>query len=49
MAAISNDWLEYIQPEFGKEYYKELYTKVKEEYAPQGFFRIRVTSLMPFI
>ena len=38
MAAISNDWLEYIQPEFGKEYYKELYTKVKEEYATTRIF-----------
>ena len=33
MTAISNDWLEVIKPEFGKDYYKELYLKVKEEYS----------------
>lgn len=38
MAAISNDWLEYIKPEFGKEYYKDLYLKVKEEYATTRIF-----------
>lgn len=38
MAAISNDWLEYIKPEFGKEYYKDLYLKVKEEYATTRVF-----------
>ncbi len=38
MAAISNDWLEYIKPEFGKEYYKDLYMKVKEEYASTRVF-----------
>lgn len=32
MAAISNDWLEPLKPEFGKPYYKELYNKVVEEY-----------------
>lgn len=38
MSAISNDWLEYIKPEFGKEYYKDLYLKVKEEYATTRVF-----------
>jgi len=33
MAAISNDWLEPLKPEFSKPYYKDLYGKVKEEYA----------------
>lgn len=32
MSAISNDWLEPLRPEFGKEYYKELYLKVRDEY-----------------
>ncbi len=32
MAAISNDWLEPLKPEFGKPYYAQLYRKVKEEY-----------------
>ena len=32
MGMIDNDWLEAIQPEFGKTYYKELFQFVKEEY-----------------
>ena len=32
MAMIDNDWLEYIQGEFRKPYYKELYTFVRQEY-----------------
>lgn len=32
MAAISNDWLEPLKPEFSKEYYKKLYCKIVEEY-----------------
>lgn len=38
MAAISNDWLEPLRPEFSKPYYKELYAKVKEEYAKHLVF-----------
>ena len=33
MAAISNDWLEPLKPEFSKAYYASLYRKVKEEYS----------------
>ena len=33
MAAISNDWLEPLRPEFSKPYFKQLYQKVKEEYS----------------
>lgn len=33
MAAISNDWLEAVKPEFSKPYYKELFEFVKEEYS----------------
>lgn len=33
MGAISNDWLEYLDVEFKKSYYKELYQFVKEEYS----------------
>lgn len=33
MSAISNDWLEAINSEFHKPYYKELYNFVKEEYS----------------
>ena len=33
MSAISNDWLEAINSEFHKPYYKELYSFVKEEYS----------------
>ena len=32
MAAISNDWLPVLKPEFGKEYYRELYRFVNDEY-----------------
>lgn len=32
MAMIDNDWLKYIQGEFKKTYYKELYTFVRQEY-----------------
>lgn len=33
MAAIENDWLEPLQTEFKKPYYKELYNFVKKEYS----------------
>ena len=33
MAAITNDWLSAISPEFQKPYYKELYSFVKKEYS----------------
>jgi len=32
MAAISNDWLEPLRPEFGKPYYAKLYKTVVQEY-----------------
>lgn len=32
MAAISNDWLIPLKPEFSKPYYGKLYHKIKEEY-----------------
>lgn len=32
MSQITNDWLPSIQEEFKKEYYKKLYTFIKEEY-----------------
>ena len=32
MAAISNDWLQPLEPEFKKQYYKDLYLKVRDEY-----------------
>ena len=38
MAAISNDWLEPLKPEFSKDYYKELYQTVVEEYKTQVVF-----------
>ena len=33
MAMIQNDWLQSIQEEFKKDYYKQLYEFVKEEYS----------------
>lgn len=38
MGAICNDWLEPLRPEFSKPYYKELYTKVRQEYAANLVF-----------
>ncbi len=38
MAAIDNDWLEPLQAEFRKPYYKQLYTKIKEEYSTRQVF-----------
>ena len=38
MAAINNDWLAPLTPEFAKPYYRELYKKVKEEYATHVIF-----------
>ena len=38
MAAISKDWLAPLTPEFAKPYYRELYKKVKEEYATHMIF-----------
>lgn len=32
MGAISNDWNEYLKPEYGKDYYRNLYRTIKEEY-----------------
>lgn len=33
MSAISNDWLEPLTPEFKKDYYKDLFISIKEEYS----------------
>lgn len=38
MGAISNDWLEPLQAEFRKPYYKDLYCKVLEEYQTYQIF-----------
>ena len=33
MSMITNDWMDAIRPEFGKQYYKDLYGFVKQEYS----------------
>lgn len=38
MPAINNDWLEYLNDEFKKPYYKELYNKVNSEYSQQVIY-----------
>lgn len=38
MAQIDNDWLPALQPEFSKQYYKDLYRFVKNEYASRTVF-----------
>ena len=38
MAAITNDWLKAIAPEFQKPYYKDLYQFVKKEYSEKVIY-----------
>lgn len=38
MSAISNDWLLPLTPEFKKEYYQQLFTKIKEEYSKYAVY-----------
>lgn len=38
MAAIANDWLDAVGEEFKKEYYRDLYQFVKEEYSKQVIY-----------
>lgn len=38
MAGIDNDWLPFLEQEFKKDYYKELYKFVKQEYATKQIF-----------
>lgn len=38
MAAIANDWLEPLKPEFSKPYYKKLYQTMNEEYRTHQIF-----------
>ena len=38
MAAISNDWLEPLTPEFRKPYYAKLYKTIREEYNSRQIF-----------
>ena len=38
MAAIANDWLEPLKPEFSKLYYRKLYQTVNEEYRTHQIF-----------
>ena len=38
MAAIANDWLEPLKPEFSKPYYRKLYQTVNEEYRTHQIF-----------
>ncbi|MCM1468043.1 MAG: uracil-DNA glycosylase [Alistipes sp.] len=38
MGAITNDWAEKLKPEFSKPYYRDLYTRVKEEYSKYLIF-----------
>ena len=38
MSQIKNDWLEALRGEFGKDYYKKLYGKVREEYKTHMIF-----------
>lgn len=38
MAAISGEWEEYLKPEYKKDYYKNLYRFVREEYSKYQIF-----------
>ena len=48
MAAINNDWLEALQGEFKKPYYKKIFETVKNIEQDRYFHR-RMTFSMPFI
>ncbi len=52
MSVIDNDWLPVLSEEFGKEYYKKLYSFIKSEYAshtiyPAGEDVLRAFNLTP--
>ena len=49
MAMIENDWLDAINDEFHKPYYKELFTFVKDEYSQTVIFPPAMIFLMHFI
>lgn len=38
MPPISNDWAKYLQPEYKKPYYRDLYLKINEEYRTRKIF-----------
>ncbi len=40
MPQINNDWLEALKGEFGKDYYKNLYGRVREEYSTHTVFPV---------
>ena len=49
MAMLENDWMQALQGEFHKPYYKELYQFVRNRNTvPRWFFRQRMTFSMPF-
>ncbi len=48
MAAISNDWLEPLAPEFKKPYYRSLYAKVNDEYSKGRVFPEKQDVLKAF-
>ena len=49
MPPLQGQWLEALKPEFKKPYYKELFTKVGQEYQIERFFPPLMTFLMLFI
>ena len=40
MAAITNDWLDAINGEFKKDYYRDLYLFIKKEYSTQVVYPV---------
>ena len=38
MPAITNDWAEYLKPEYSKEYYRDLFNFVGQAYATQTVY-----------
>lgn len=46
MAMITNDWLDAVKPEFSKEYYKDLFCFVKDEYSKCVVYPPAMTFLM---
>ena len=47
MAMITNDWLDAVKPEFSKEYYKDLFCFVKDEYSKCVVYPPAILRLFP--
>ena len=49
MPPLQGEWLEALKPEFGKQYYKQLFAKVGQEYQTRRYSRTGRYFAMHFI